>query len=37
MMRERSEGIGGRFSVESGRGRGTEVEVLVPLSPVGAA
>jgi two-component system sensor histidine kinase UhpB len=36
-MKERVEGLGGRFSVDSERGRGTEVQIMVPLVETAAA
>jgi signal transduction histidine kinase len=36
-MRERATYVGGDFKIKSVRGAGTEIEVLIPLPPRGAA
>jgi chemotaxis protein histidine kinase CheA len=35
-MRERIEGVGGRFAIRSQPGKGTTVEMNVPLHPAAA-
>jgi signal transduction histidine kinase len=36
-MRERAEQIGGTLRIESGSGRGTLIDVIVPVPPPGQA